>query len=133
MGIFNRIKNIANANLNNSISENNEVDLNAIFASEKDEELKRIINELNKQDKTKVVKNYNEKIPTEVLKALAVLGANEKNNLEELTFLFKNKLKEVHPDKNPNLTLDEKKILEQKTSELIESFNIIKKYKRLDL
>ena len=131
MGIFSRIKNITNASFR-PISENNEIDFDTIFFNEKDEELKRIIDELNKQDKTKVVKNYNEKIPKELLKAFTVLEANEKNSLEEITFLFKNKLKEVHPDKNPNLTLNEKKILEQKTLELIESFNIIKKYKGLD-
>ena len=138
MGIADRLINIAKMNLNFSKKTDDyfeNIDIDEILADEKDEELKKIIDELNDKNINNNVKYFNEtkkEIPEEVKNVFLGLNAEISSTYEEVKTIFKKELKRYHPDKHSNLTNEKRKFLEEKTMELIKSFNVIKKYKEND-
>lgn len=117
--IFNRIKNISNSYINDKTN-----DLSYIF-EEEDDELKRIIDELDskayaKEDvkKTKTLSHYE------------VLGLKLSSTKEEVYSAYKTLLKQNHPDKVANLSKEIQEIAKTKTIEINQAFNKIKEERK---
>jgi len=137
MGIISRIINIANSQ--NSIFKQG-FEKNIELINEEDDELKRIIEELNQNSTNETVDfstvsepnkySYGAKkinISPEISNAFAILEINEFSDKEELNEAFKNKLKIYHPDKHQKSSKEEKDFFIKKTAELIEAYNTVKK------
>ena len=119
MGIFSRIINIAKSN-SNSKNENYFV---STEIENDDDELKKIIEDLNSSDE------FNENVykkKSNNSNAYTVLEIAQNATETEINEAFKNKLKMFHPDKHPNSSKEEKEFFMKKTTEIIEAYNSIK-------
>ncbi|TAL68592.1 MAG: hypothetical protein EPN82_09955 [Bacteroidetes bacterium] len=103
-----------------------------------DEELKRIIDELN-NDKSKEKSSYKYKTGTNkkeenkkdltLDKAYSIFGLKQNATTDEIKSAYKQKIKEYHPDRVANLGSELKQLAEQKTQEINMAYEIIKKHR----
>ena len=105
-----------------------------------DEELKRIIDELNRE-KTKGKKfsskrgdnkddyksNHNKVFNID--DAFSVLDLKKDDDVEIIKAKYKQKIKEYHPDRVANLGIELKQLAEQKTQEINMAYDMIKKFR----
>jgi len=136
MQIFDRISRIIKSN-KSDFSHN----LNDIFEDE-DDELKRIIDELNSEKKTSGKSgdqnkyNYYSNVeepktdfPEEIKNAFMVLGISYVSDNEQIKSVYKKKMKEFHPDKVSHLSEDIRKRAETRAKDINEAYNKIRKFK----
>ncbi|MPN01458.1 DnaJ-like protein DjlA [bioreactor metagenome] len=140
MSIINRIINITRANF--SSATNNIINKNDDLFLDDDDELKKIIDELDNhtsfneqtfdkqaEPKNPFQPNNAEQITQEVSDALKVLEISIDSDEALISKAFRAKLKQFHPDKHPESTPAELEYYKNKTTELIEAYKIIKKHK----
>lgn len=103
-----------------------------IFSKE-DDELKRIIDELNNDSKDNSQKNSNtykqENIPSDILMAYNILGVNYNASIEQIKSAYKSRMKEYHPDKFARVSNAERKKAETKAKDINEAFAKLRKHK----
>lgn len=127
MQIFDRISRIFKSN----ISEN--FNTKTYFENE-DDELKRIIDELNSgksEKKSKVEDNANHNSNSSSLseldKAYHALGVSRSSSNDEIKATYKKKMKEFHPDKVSRQNDDVRKKAEIRSKEINAAYTIIRK------
>jgi len=120
--IFNRIKNIANSYVNDQ-----NTDFTHIL-QEDDEELKRIIDNLDSESKTHTNTNY--KNFSSNKNHYELLGVSINSSKEEVYVAYKNLLKQYHPDKVANMGVEIQEIAQLKTKEINFAFQKIKEEKK---
>ncbi len=105
----------------------------SIFNSE-DDELKRIIDELNSKDKKKENNNgYSEPSnnttnKTELEKAFDTLGIGSTSDKDVIKMHYKKKMKEFHPDKVSQHSDDVRKRAETRAKEINVAYTLIRKH-----
>jgi curved DNA-binding protein CbpA len=134
--IFNRLKDIASS----YFSDSNQY---SSYANPEDDELRRIIDELNNTPKKENPKNdFNfqknnsnnnnsaqSNVPANVINAFKIIGISSNSDVETIKAAFKKKIKEHHPDKFQKADDNTKKEAQQYSQDLISAYNIIKQYK----
>lgn len=120
--IFNRIKNIANSYVNDQST-----DFTYIL-QEDDDELKRIIDNLDSESKTHTNTNY--KNFSSNKNHYELLGVSINSSKEEVYVAYKNLLKQYHPDKVANMGVEIQEIAQLKTKEINFAFQKIKEEKK---
>lgn len=149
--IFNRIKDIAKAYSNDTLDD---IEARRI-TSDKDEELKKIIDDLkndnsykndqsnnkfnqnssnfnqsnNTNDKNSEPNSSGEKL--DMAKACSILGIPMNAKNDEIKSAYKTKIMEYHPDKVAAMGDEIKTLALQKTKEINEAYNLLKKIKNL--
>lgn len=128
MQIFDRISRIFRANYSNNTSYGK-----SLFESE-DDELKRIIDELNsdksdgKETKSENSQNeYSHKNDTELEKAFRILGLNINSDNQQIKNVYRNKMKEYHPDKFSKQSNEIREKAEKRSMEINEAYTKIRK------
>ena len=127
MGILNRVYNIVRTSFINSDSGDNNFELDWL---DNDDDLKIQIENLCKEPldyKTKIQSNTS-LFPDNIKNAFKTLGISETNELNVINTAFKNRIKQIHPDTNPNISETERKQLFEKTTKLINDYQLIKKF-----
>lgn len=129
--IFRRIKRILEAEKN--------FGNDYVFSNSEDDELKRIIEELNSGDinnKNNEKKSENNSSKTnssnhsiEYLKAVDLLGVKPDADENEIRSAYIKKIKEYHPDKVHNLGEEIRKVAEKKAKEINQAYEYIKNYR----
>jgi len=108
----------------------------AKYADYYDDELKRIIDELEKEktfkDKSsyKTKGNSTQKDENKVFtldEAYSILGIKSSATNEEIKSAYKQKMKEYHPDRVADLGIELKQLAEQKTQQINNAYVMIKK------
>lgn len=118
--IFDRIKNILKAELNNTD------DTTPKFNFDFDDDLKREFENLNNN----FSQNTSSKTNYGILKeAFKILEISENASNDEIKQAYISKIKEYHPDKVASLGKDLQKIAEIKTKEINEAYILIRKVK----
>ena len=132
--IFNRIKNIWK-------SQSVDFDLNQAnrIVGDKDDELKRIIEELNNPKSNQQKKqqnnyeqsnhsnnNSNVRTNNEFINACRVLNVSANADANQIKAAYKKMIKEHHPDKISNK--NNQKFAQKKTQEINNAYNYLKKY-----
>lgn len=120
--IFNRIKNIANSYVNDQST-----DFTYIL-QEDDDELKRIIDNLDSESKNHTNTNY--KNFSSNKNHYELLGVNINSTKEEVYVAYKNLLKQYHPDKVANMGVEIQELAQLKTKEINLAFQKIKEEKK---
>lgn len=120
--IFNRIKNIANSYVNDQSN-----DFTYIL-QEDDDELKRIIDNLDSESKNHTNTNY--KNFSSNKNHYELLGVSISSPKEEVNAAYKNLLKQYHPDKVANMGVEIQEIAQLKTKEINFAFQKIKEEKK---
>jgi DnaJ-domain-containing protein 1 len=136
MQIFDRISRIIKSNKSDYTR-----NLNDIFEDE-DDELKRIIDELNNEKKTSGKTNDHNKyndysnvkeqktdFPEEIKNAFMVLGISYVSDNEQIKSVYKKKMKEFHPDKVSHLSDEIRNRAESRAKDINEAYNKIRKFK----
>lgn len=110
-----------------------------VFSNSEDDELKRIIEELNSGDinnKNNEKKSENNSSKTnssnhsiEYLKAVDLLGVKPDADENEIRSAYIKKIKEYHPDKVHNLGEEIRKVAEKKAKEINQAYEYIKNYR----
>lgn len=135
--ILNRLIRIAKTNLAP------EKDSYQTIVNNEDDELKRIIDELNKpkqehksnQRNTNYQQKNNSESSAKQNKqmdwdtACQVLNITKDSSIDEIKAAYKNKIKEYHPDKVSSLGVELKQLAAQKTLEINSAYEFIKKLK----
>ena len=128
MQIFDRISRIFKAGFTEKS------DYGRSFFESEDDELKRIIDELNSKGNAEKDENkkqdYTPKdsVPdSELDSALKVLGLNSFADNDSIKATYKKKMKEFHPDKVSHLSDDIRKRAEIRAKEINEAYTKIKK------
>lgn len=128
MQIFDRISRIFKAGFTDKS------DYGSSFFENEDDELKRIIDELNSEGNAEKDENkkqdYTPKdsVPdSELDSALKVLGLNSFADNDSIKATYKKKMKEFHPDKVSHLSDDIRKRAEARAKEINEAYTKIKK------
>lgn len=108
------------------------------YNDDSDDELKRIIDELNK-DKTSNEKSYdnikdnnpqkNENNGFTLNDAYFILGLKPDATIDEIKSSYKQRMKEYHPDRVASLGVELKQLAEQKTQQINKAYEMIKKYR----
>ncbi len=137
--LFNRISRILKSQLNdNSPSYNH-------LVQNEDDELKRIIDDLNnkKSDTGSNSKNYsktnsnynnhsqNNKTNFDLSKAFEILGISRSASNDEIKSAYKTQIKQYHPDKVSSLAPEFQELAKQKTQELNQAYELLKKERGL--
>lgn len=130
--ILNRIFKIAKSYIN---SESDLSSANRVIGNE-DEELKRIIDELN-QDKQKYTSNQKSQsqgkqwkdTDLSIDKAFEVLGLKKDATIDEIKSAYKQKIKDYHPDRVATLGEELRNLAAKKTIEINKAYELIKKHK----
>ena len=119
--ILNRVFRVAKSYMNDSETNSSHVDI------DKDDELKRIIDELNNSEKKQEErkKEYNS-VKMNLHEAFAVLNINQNAQVEEIKSAYKNKIKEYHPDRLENFGDELKELARKKTQDINEAYSIIR-------
>jgi len=122
MGILNRVFNITKSRLNNFT--------NNYSLDETDDELKKIIEELNSNEYNfdKPNKKVVSTIPEDILKAYSIIGANPEDTKEEIKSKFKAAIKKNHPDMFSNINDAERKQIEENTIAILNAYKLILNY-----
>ena len=139
--IFNRIKNITKSYISDTEDLNH---ANRIIDSDQDN-LKRIIDELNTKKDTKSSSNSsrqeneshkransnttNQSASFTLNDACKVLEINANTDIESIKAAYKTKIKEYHPDKVQTMGKEIQEIANRKTKEINDAYNLIKKHR----
>lgn len=130
--ILNRIFKIAKSYINTESDLNS---ANRIIGNE-DEELKKIIDELNQEKDKQSSEKGNQKkssqsFDTEITLDMAyrILGLNLDASIEDIKTAYKQKMKDYHPDRVANLGEEIRELAAKKTTEINKAYEIIKKSK----
>ena len=139
--IFNRIKNITKSYINDTEDLNY---ANKIIDSDQDN-LKRIIDELNSKEKSKSSSNNtnpnngnhrntntntsNQTSPFTLNDAYSILEINSNSDIDSIKTAYKTKIKEYHPDKVQTMGKEIQEIANRKTKEINDAYNLIKKHR----
>lgn len=122
--LFNRIFRIAKSYIDDTGVRSN-------YPENEDEELKRIIEELE-NDKASEKENKNNEAPNTnefgLNEAFRVLGINNSSSWEDVKAAYKQKMKEYHPDRVMNLGDELKELASRKTKDINKSYEILKKH-----
>ncbi len=129
--IFDRLKNFikSEVNFNDNINYN--------FEKKSDDDLKHIIDELNKKKEEKQNSSNQSNNRTEssnnmqfsIDEAYSILEVNGNSNSEEIKTAYKKKIKEYHPDRLSGLGAELQQLAHQKTQEINSAYNLLKKLK----
>lgn len=130
--IFNRLKNFIKSEVNFKS------DPSYDFEKQPDEDLKRIIEDLNKSKKTeqentrqqRAGKQENKEITLD--EAYSVLGINKNSGIDEIKAAYKKKIKEYHPDRLSGLGSEFQQLAHQKSLEINSAYNLLKKVKNFN-
>lgn len=133
MQILDRIFRIIKSNTTHNSNYNN------IFEDE-DDELKRIIDELNNDKNSSKERDWNNKsnfsenyksnnIPNDIIKAYNTIGLSYDASIETIKTVYKKKMKEFHPDRVANLSEDIRKRAESRSKDINEAYDKIRKFK----
>jgi len=122
MGLVNRFFNIVKSY---SASNHNYSDIEKEFTDyflddTSDETLEQEIDNLNKE------KDFF--WPADIKNAFKILDIEETKDINKIKSAFKKKILLYHPDKNINKSVEEQKILKEKTNCIIIAFNLIKSF-----
>jgi DnaJ-domain-containing protein 1 len=107
-------------------------------ADDSNEDLKRIINELNSEkinnEKKADASNNSRKSKEEkkvftLDEAYLILDLKSDATVDEIKSSYKQKMKEYHPDRVANLGIELKQLAEQKTQEINRAYELLKKYR----
>ncbi len=136
--LFNRISRFIKSEIKDVV----ETDLGSVathpYLDDSDEELKKIIDELNKDKTSKEQPGYNtknndaqnnEKKVFTIDDAYATLSINSSVTIEEIKSAYKQKVKEYHPDRVASLGVELKQLAEQKTQQINKAYDMIKNYR----
>ena len=139
--IFNRIKNITKSYINDTEDLNY---ANKIIDSDQDN-LKRIIDELNSKEKSKSSSNNtnpnngnhrntntntsNQTSSFTLNDAYRILEINSNSDIDSIKTAYKTKIKEYHPDKVQTMGKEIQEIANRKTKEINDAYNLIKKHR----
>ena len=139
--IFNRIKNITKSYINDTEDLNY---ANKIIDSDQDN-LKRIIDELNIKEKSKSSSNNtnpnngnhrntntntsNQTSSFTLNDAYRILEINSNSDIDSIKTAYKTKIKEYHPDKVQTMGKEIQEIANRKTKEINDAYNLIKKHR----
>lgn len=122
--IFNRIKNITNSYINDR-----DIDVEYILNKDEDD-LKKIIDELESEQKQKQKSNTNYKSSTSNKNHYEVIGVKSTSSKEEIYSAYKNLLKQYHPDKVASLGEEIQNVARNKTQEINSAFQKIKEERK---
>ncbi len=127
--IFRRIRNIAKSYLNDreyaSVSD----------LKDQDDELKKIIEELNSDKKKYEERDKEERHENKtdgkmsLNKAFALLGIDDNSTNDQIKDAYKRRIREYHPDKVAALGSDLQELAERKTIEINEAYQFLKKFR----
>jgi len=129
--IFDRLKNFIKSEVNFND------DINYNFEKKSDDDLKHIIDELNKKKEEKQNSSNQSNNRTEssnnmqfsIDEAYSILEVNGNSNSEEIKTAYKKKIKEYHPDRLSGLGAELQQLAHQKTQEINSAYNLLKKLK----
>lgn len=130
--IFNRLKNFIKSEVNFKS------DPSYDFEKQSDEDLKRIIEDLNKSKKTEQENTRQQRAGKQERKeisiedAYSVLGINKNSSVEEIKSAYKRKIKEYHPDRLSGLGSELQQLAHQKSLEINSAYNLLKKVKNFN-
>lgn len=98
---------------------------------DKDEELKKIIDELNNQQNNDNTQDTAQSIPinSEIENAFRVLNINTNSNIDEIKLAYKKLIKEYHPDKIIGLDKDKQSFAKSKAQEINAAYTLLKRIK----
>jgi DnaJ-domain-containing protein 1 len=119
MGIAKRFINIVKTNRKDFDDEIylSESDVDSLLKDNSDNELSTLIVEASKNN-----------FPKNIIDAFISMEMRETRNIELVTLQFKDLINKYHPDRNSNVSDNEKLFFNKKTSEIIKAYNTIKKY-----
>ncbi|MDR0927988.1 MAG: J domain-containing protein [Ignavibacteria bacterium] len=115
MGIINRFNTIRKVNRNFNNEPTTNINIDAVLHDDSEDKLRNAIDALTP-------------IKTDAPAAYSVLGVSITDNVDTITAVYKAKLKQYHPDKNPNATPQEQAFYHTKTNELNMAYNEIINY-----
>lgn len=130
--IFNRLKNFIKSEVNFKS------DSSFDFEKQSDEDLKRIIEDLNKSKKTEQENTRQQRTGKQERKeisldeAYSVLGINKNSSVDEIKAAYKKKIKEYHPDRLAGLGSELQQLAHQKSLEINSAYNLLKKVKNFN-
>ncbi|NLO20065.1 MAG: DnaJ domain-containing protein [Ignavibacteria bacterium] len=130
--IFNRLKNFIKSEVNFKS------DSSFDFEKQSDEDLKRIIEDLNKSKKTEQENTRQQRAGKQERKeisldeAYSVLGINKNSSVDEIKAAYKKKIKEYHPDRLAGLGSELQQLAHQKSLEINSAYNLLKKVKNFN-
>ena len=128
--IFDRLKNFVKSEI--SIND----DLNYHFEKQSENDLKHIIDELNKKkdeqqdtsNKNKQ-KDYSQNMQLSLDDVYKILEIKPNSSVEEIKSAYKKKIKEYHPDRLSGLGAELQNLANQKTQEINSAYNLLKQTK----
>lgn len=120
--IFDRIKRIIKAEFSNKSINNLDIDIDIDI----DSDLKREFENL-KENKNQSYQNFNKSPEINEIKAYQILKIPANATNEEIKNAYLARMKEYHPDKVAGLGDELKALAEQKTKEINEAYNFLRK------
>lgn len=126
--IFDRISQILRAEKNSK-----NYDFADLLNRNEDDELKKIIDELNSEKKQTKQNNFNQKDTKKNIsnldEAFKVLGIDNNSTIEQIKEAYKTKMKEYHPDRVSGLGEELQNLARTKTQQINEAYSFIRKIK----
>lgn len=124
--IFNRLKNITKSYLSDT------EDAEKVINSD-EEDLKRIIEELNSEKKQQSEQKAESRPQTDTEMtegwALGMLGLESGATIDQIKTAYKQRIKEYHPDRVETLGDEIKELAKKKTRDINSAYNFLKKTK----
>jgi len=126
--IFDRISQILRAEKNSK-----NYDFADLLNRTEDDELKKIIDELNSEKHQTKQNDFNQKDTKKTIsnldEAYKVLGIDNNSTIEQIKEAYKTKMKEYHPDKVSGLGEELQNLARIKTQQINEAYSLIRKIK----
>jgi DnaJ-domain-containing protein 1 len=122
--LLNRLRNFAKAHLRQSEPSSYHFD-----GVDEDAELKQIIDELTSGNQQKQAHNNTQKSPMDYEQACNILKIHSNSSVEEIKNAYKQRIKEYHPDRVENLGEELRQLAKQKSQQINEAYQFIKKVK----
>jgi DnaJ like chaperone protein len=126
--IFDRISQILRAEKNSK-----NYDFADLLNRNEDDELKKIIDELNSEKHQTKQNDFNQKDTKKTIsnldEAYKVLGIDNNSTIEQIKEAYKTKMKEYHPDKVSGLGEELQNLARIKTQQINEAYSLIRKIK----
>lgn len=126
--IFDRISQILRAEKNSK-----NYDFADLLNRNEDDELKKIIDELNSEKQQTKQNNFNQKDTKKNIsnldEAFKVLGIDNNSTIEQIKEAYKTKMKEYHPDRVSGLGEELQNLARTKTQQINEAYSFIRKIK----